>query len=308
MYRGIGVHHVGMGVKNLAVMKSFYQQTLEFNKVWAEIPETEGRMEEMFRRSDAKLSWSMFSQEAGGVIVELVQMANPIPRPIRKDFRYGDIGVAKITIAVSDVEQLYRELKDKVNFCAKPKSAQIPGWGDYHFVYGRDPEGNLIEFISGAKIKVENKFGGARWIGASVTDLERSRAFYQKYLGFDTVVIAPHDSFSGLVDEISGGSQTQVKSCVIANSRGGEMLELFEVLKPRGRSIPLSTYWGDFGYLEICLQCNDIHEMGKYYEKEGLEFLAGPTLGLDKPEYEIWYLYIKDPDGIPAEVVSIVPK
>jgi len=308
MYRGSGIHHVGIGVENLEAMKTFYQGALEFNRVFVEFPEEEHNMDEMFRMPYVKFSGIMFQQEAGGVTVELIQMANPVPRPIRKDFRYGDIGVAKITTAVSDVEQLHRELKDKVNFCAEPKSTAIPGWGDYHFVYGRDPEGNLIEFISSPELPVENKFGGARWIGVSVTDLERSRAFYQKYLGFDTVVINPHDSFSGLVDEVSVGSGTQVRSCVISNSKGGEMLELFEVLKPRGRSIPLSTYWGDFGYLEIAIQCDDIHEMGSYFEKEGMEFLARPTLALDEPDYEGWYLYIKDPDGIPVEVISLVPK
>lgn len=308
MYRGSGIHHVGMGVQNLEAMKAFYQETLEFSKAFAEFPEQEHNMDEVFRMSHVKFKGVMFHQEAGGVIAELIQMTNPVPRPIRKEPRYGDIGVAKITIAVSDVEQLYRELKGKVNFCAKPKLTTVPGWGDYHFVYGRDLEGNLIEFISGPKIQVENRFGGARWIGTSVTDLERSKAFYQKYLGFDTVVINPHSSFSGLVDEVSGGNETQVRSCVISNSKGGGMLELFEVLTPRGRSVPFCAYWGDFGYLEIAIQCDDIHEMGRYFEKEGMEFLSRPTLAIEEPEYEGWYLYIKDPDGIPVEVISLVPK
>lgn len=308
MYRGIGTHHVGIGVNNLEAMKSFYHETLGFNKVFAEFPEKEHDMDEVFRMAHVKFKGIMLSQEAGGVIVELIQMVNPISRPIRNDFRYGDIGVAKIAITVSDVMQLYRKLKGKVNFCAEPRLITIPGWGGYHFAYCRDLEGNLIEFISGPKIKVETRFGGTRWIGVSVTDLERSRAFYQKYLGFDNVVIEPHDSFSGLVDEISGGNKTQVSSCVLANTRGGEMLELFEVLKPRGRSIPFSTYWGDIGYLETAIQCDDIYEMRKYYQQEGLELLSRPTLALDEPEYQGWYLYIRDPDGIPVEVISLVPK
>jgi len=299
-----------MGVRNLATMKAFYQDTLAFSEVFGEFEEVEHEpMHQVFRVSPIIFAGIMFNQKAGGVIVELIQMANPAPRPIRKDFKYGDIGVAKIAIAVRDIEQFYSESKDKITFCSKPKSTNIAGWGDYNFVYCRDPEGNLIEFISSPKIEVRNRFGGARWIGASVTDLERSKEFYQKYLGFDMVVINPHESFSGLLDEISGGSQTQVRSCVIANSRGGEMLELFEVLKPRGRSIPLSTYWGDFGYLEVCLYCDDIHEMAEYCEKEGMEFLSGPEL-VDSgiPGQDAWFMYTKDPDGIPVEWISLVPK
>ena len=47
-----------------------------------------------------------------------------------------------------------------------------------------------------------NGSGGAKWVGVSVTDLERSMAFYQS-VGFDTVVIHPHDRFSGNIDDIN---------------------------------------------------------------------------------------------------------
>jgi catechol 2,3-dioxygenase-like lactoylglutathione lyase family enzyme len=307
MYKGSGVHHVGIGVRSLETMKSFYQDVLEFNKVFDEFAETEHEaMHGVFRMPSVVFKGIMFNQEAGGVFVELIQMTNPVPRAIRKDFRYGDIGVAKITIAVSDVERLYRELKGRLDFCSKPKLAAIPGWGDYRFLYCRDPEGNLIEFISGVNVQVRNRFGGTHWIGVSVTDLQRSKSFYQKYLGFDIVVINNHESFSGLVDEVSGGNQTQVRSCVLANSKGGGMLELFEVLKPRGRSIPFATNWGDFGYLQVCLYCDNIHELADYFEKEGMEFLSGLQL-IDAgiPEHAGSFMYIKDPDGIPVEFMAL---
>jgi catechol 2,3-dioxygenase-like lactoylglutathione lyase family enzyme len=300
MYTGFGIHHVGVGVKNLEIMKLFYQETLGFKNIFMELPVGEyDVMNEMFRTPTAKMGGIMLQQEAGGVIEELAHMENPAPRPIRREPRYSDIGVAKIAIAVSDVELLYKELKDRVNFCAKPKSTKVPRWGDYAFVYGRDPEGNLIEFVSGSRIAVADRYGGSRWIGVSVTDLERSKSFYQKYLGFDTLVVNPHSGFSGLLDEISGSNGTQVRSCILANSRGGEMLELFEFLKPRGRSIPLATYWGDFGYLELCLLCDDIHKTEKHCEKEGLEILCRPV----KEGQQTSFMYIRDPDGIPVELI-----
>jgi catechol 2,3-dioxygenase-like lactoylglutathione lyase family enzyme len=313
MVRGIkGIHHIGMGVRNLQIMKSFYQGALEFKKIFEEFPEHWNPMPEMFRNSDHKVEGGiMFDQEAEGVIIELIQMGIPHPRPIREEIRYGDIGIDKITIAVPDIDQFYREYKDKVNFCFKPKLTKIPGWGEYYFVYCRDPEGNLIEFVSGMKISTDRKFGGLRWVGVSVTDLERSVSFYQKYLGFDTIVIKPHKKFSGLVDEISEFKETKVRSCLLANSRGGGMFELFELLKPRGRSIPFFSLWGDFGYMEVALICDDIHELGKYFEQNGIAFLSKPFfVPLTHPDHtgEGWFLYIKDPDGIPVEVISIVPK
>jgi catechol 2,3-dioxygenase-like lactoylglutathione lyase family enzyme len=307
MYKGQGVHHVGTGVKNLAKMREFYGKTLAFTQVWEVFEETWNPMNDMFRASTHKLDGIMFGQEAGGVIVELIHMAIPLPRPIRKDIRYGDIGVNKTTIAVSNVGKFHKEYKDKMTFCSEPKSTTIPGLGTYEFVFGRDPEGNLIEFFSDAGNEVQGTFGGCRWLGVSVTDLERSKAFYQNHAGFDTVVVEPHEKLSGLVDEVAGARNAQVRSCLLSNSGGGGMLELYELVKPRGRSIPFNARWGDFGYLEVALTCEDIFDTAKELGAAGVDFHSNPT-HIDSPDADAWFLYAKDPDGIPVEIISITPK
>ncbi|UCF56028.1 MAG: VOC family protein [Deltaproteobacteria bacterium] len=297
-----------MGVNNYQAMKAFYQETLEFTNTWEEFPEVWNPMSEVFRTSYHKFGGIMLDQKPGGIVVELIHMSVPHPRPIRKENRYGDIGVNKLTIAVSDVELFYKEMKDKISFCLAPKSTTIPEWGDYNFLYGKDPEGNLIEFVSGEKLQVKERFGGARWLGIGVTDLERSIPFYEKYVGFVSVVVSPHEVFSGLVDEISGSKAAEVRSCLLANPKGGGMVELYELLKPRGRSIPFNTHWGDFGYLEVAVMCDDIHEMARYCEEEGVEFLHRPCFAFEAEDAELWFLYIKDPDGIPVEAVAAMPK
>ncbi len=55
-----------------------------------------------------------------------MQMYKPVGRPIRRDFKYGDLGQGKMSIPVSSVEQMYQELKEKVNFCSKPKQSISP--------------------------------------------------------------------------------------------------------------------------------------------------------------------------------------
>jgi catechol 2,3-dioxygenase-like lactoylglutathione lyase family enzyme len=248
----------------------------------------------------------MFNQEPEGIFLELIQMKEPNPRSIRKDFKYGDIGVAKLTIAVSDVTKLYKEMENTINFCSAPKHVTIPGWGDYNFVYCRDPEGNLLEFTSGKDIHTKDKFGGVIRVGVSVSDLHRSKSFYQQHMDCKKVVIDDHECFSRLIDEISGSSMTKVRSCVLANSKGVGMLELFEVLEPRGRSIPFSTRWGDFGYLQVCFNCDDMSEIATHCEKEGIDLLCEPqVMDTDKPELEGAFLYVKDPDGIPLEFLHI---
>jgi catechol 2,3-dioxygenase-like lactoylglutathione lyase family enzyme len=265
---------------------------------WVELPNA---LPDFFRDQPHVLSASMIMQEEDGIIVELVQMHTPVPRSIRKDIRFGDIGVNKLTTAVADVEEFYAGNRNRLSFVSAPKSATIPQLGEYGFVFARDPEGNLLEFASSSGVKNERMCS----LGVGVTDLERSLGFYQRYLGYDTVVSGPHDGFSGLVDEISGSRGTQVLSCALANSNGGNMLELYEVSRPRGRSVPLNAMWGDFGMLELAHACDDIHTLTEHFLSEGIESIHRPRSTRIKGEATgtYWYVYFRDPDGIPVEVI-----
>ena len=306
MYKATGIDHLGVGVQNMRTMMSFYQDILEFKDMLAEMPEADHKsIQALTRTSPSVFSGMLINRKTGGFAVALYRMTDPAPRHIRSDFKYGDIGVAKITFAVPDVESLYREYKNILAFCSVPKQTEVPGWGEYRFVYCRDPEENLIEFVSGSDMLSTGVSNDMRWIGVSVTDLHRSREFYRKYMGFTTVIIDEHESFSGLVDEISGESRTRVRSCVLASGENGNMLELFEVMEPGGRSIPFSARWGDFGYLQVCISCEDVNEAAASFRKEGIGLMTEPQwFGDSKNENAGMFFYIQDPDGIPVELLS----
>ena len=305
-----GIDHVGIGINNMNDMKSFYYGLLEFTDIFGEMPESDHEpIHGLLRMCPTIHSAIQINQKCGGIAIALFNHVYPKPRPIRKHMRYGDIGVSKITIAVSDLNQFYKEFQGKLNFYSDIHTITIPGWGKHSFVYSRDPEGNFIEFIDGKELSIQNRFGGIRWIGVSVTDLERSMDFYKKYLGFDKTVIDIHECFSGSIDEIAGSSQTEIRSCLLANSKGNGMVEISEFIKPRGRSIPFCTNWGDFGYLQMCLLGNNIRGIEERFTKEDLDIILPPQImEADDPENAgLSFLYTRDPDGIPIEVM-VLPK
>ena len=155
---------------------------------------------------------------------------------------------------------------------------------------------------------MQGALGSIRSVGISVTELGRSIEFYQKYLDFDRIFIEPHESFSGIVGEVSGSNDTQVRSCLLGNSNGFHMLELYGVSKPRGRSIPFHVLWGDYGYLESCCVSEDVLGLARFLMKEGLEFISYPT-AMEVHETDLkgtaWFIYVRDPDGIPVELLEM---
>ena len=131
--------------------------------------------------------------------------------------------------------------------------------------------------------------------------------FYRERLGFDVVVLDTHESFSGLVDEVAGTAGARVRSCLLsAGARGKGMLELFETLSPRGRSIPFSTRWGDFGYLQVAFRCDDIPGIAGELEAAGMDLLCTPKAMAESiPEDPGEFVYVRDPDGIPIEFLFL---
>lgn len=249
----------------------------------------------------------MVSQPVGGIIAELVSMSIPHPRYIRKIKRFGDIGVSKIAFAVGNVKSFYSEYSDRIKFFAEPRSMNLEGWGEYNFVYGRDAEGNLLEFVAAPKLGVTGPWGGACWLGVAVTDLDRSLDFWRS-VAFDEILVEPHEKLSGLVDEVADARETRVRSCLLRNSGGGGMLELYECVKPRGRSIPFNTTWGDFGYFEVCLETENFHEMAQQIREMKLDVLHSPCLAFDLEDRQYWFEYIQDPDGIVLEIIGVILK
>lgn len=161
MSRVSGVDHAGIGVKNWEAMKSFYMEVMGFSNVLGEMPEDDHEpIHALLRTSPTIHSAVHLSHPAGGISVALFRMTTPVSRPIRGDFRYGDIGLSKITMSVSDVDQMYRDSVKSVNFCSEPRSVTIPGFDEHRFVYCKDPEGNLIELLSGPLMPTGSSLGG----------------------------------------------------------------------------------------------------------------------------------------------------
>jgi catechol 2,3-dioxygenase-like lactoylglutathione lyase family enzyme len=302
----LGLDHVGLGVRDMRKMAAFYADVFGMQAVATMPEEDHPAIRGLLRSPAAVHSSSLLAGRPGALTLALFQAVEPPPRPIRADPRYGDIGVAKLTFLVDDLPAFCRANAGALHLRSSARVAALPGWDEYRFVYACDAEGNLIELVLAA-----NGVAGAGPVlcsaGVAVTDLERSLDFYRYVVGLDRLIVPPHEHFSGLLDEVTGVSDTSLRSCLLGSSKGRGMLELVEMTSPRGRSIPLGTQWGDFGYLQLCMYGTQGSRLAAQVKAENLDVLL-PLQTIDDPAFPAEFMYLRDPDGIPVEVLVYPPE
>ena len=135
-----GVHHVNLAVEDIELMKDFYRDALGFTEVvaveWG--PDDVACLITGVKRSSAKVAML----KCDNLIVELIQYVKP-------ETRIGDRcepftrGYTHICLEVTDIDAEYERLSAHgMTFHSPPPPREDR---DFRAIYGRDPEGNLIE-------------------------------------------------------------------------------------------------------------------------------------------------------------------
>lgn len=126
-------------------------------------------------------------------------------------------------------------------------------------------------------------------VALSVSDLDRSIAFYRENFDFEVrhVIDSPPEKRLGDIVGMPGASAR------IAHLYCGEfMLELFEYRDPRGRPEPADRTQADHGLIHIGFRSRDIHADVRRLRERGVAFFGDPV------EYRpgVWVVYFHGPD------------
>jgi catechol 2,3-dioxygenase-like lactoylglutathione lyase family enzyme len=136
-----GVHHVAISTPDIERLKNFYVDQLGFESV-AELEWPKGtKMSDTIQNlenSSAKLAMLRI----GNAYVELFQYSSPQPAPVNPARPVCDHGITHICLDVTGVDAEYERLK-----AAGMEFHSEPQWvsDDCKTVYGRDPDGNVVE-------------------------------------------------------------------------------------------------------------------------------------------------------------------
>lgn len=135
-----GIHHVGIHVRDLDRMIRFYQDAFGFELVGETFGwENDDKLDKIIDVPRSAARGAMM--RAGNCHVELFQFSAPEPESTRP-LRPYDKGYTHFCIDVTDIEEEYKRLSALGMTFGHPEPIDM---GHVKTIYGRDPEGNVIE-------------------------------------------------------------------------------------------------------------------------------------------------------------------
>lgn len=140
---------------------------------------------------------------------------------------------------------------------------------------------------------------GTNHTSFTVTDLDRTIAFFRDALGFEVTSKAPRDKKA--IQSITGVAGGDV---MIAFVRGaGHSIELIEYLAPADRSVNVSRPC-DVGFVHVAYDVDDVDAAVAASIPHGFEPVGDITV-IDKgPNAGNRVVYLRDPDGISIEFIE----
>jgi catechol 2,3-dioxygenase-like lactoylglutathione lyase family enzyme len=136
---------------------------------------------------------------------------------------------------------------------------------------------------------------GVHHVGITVSDLERSIAFYTK-LGFQ-LLFSPLSYSGKQLDKALNVEGTKLRSALL-KANDGTMVEMLQYLEPKGRLNKGRNY--DTGKLHIAFRVPDIERAFTEFKKTA-HFNSKPLTVEEGPLKGIKFVYFADPDGITLE-------
>ena len=140
-------------------------------------------------------------------------------------------------------------------------------------------------------------------LGLTVSDMDRSVAFYSGVLGFEPVADV----------EVAGPAYEQLtgvfgmRARVVTMQLGAERIELTEYLTPRGRAAPGDSRSNDAWFQHVAIITSDIDQAYLWLRRHRVQHVSTGPQRL--PDWNpnaggIVAFYFRDPDGHPLEILQ----
>ena len=308
-----GIQQVGIGVENFGQAWKWYIDMFQMDIKMLEDDTVAEKMLPYTGNSPQKRHACVAINLQGGGGFEIWQYSERKPQPIGFDIRVADLGVFVAKLRCYDIKAFHQQLSAKYDKVGPIATA--PDGCQTFFI--EDPFGNYFQAVEEVTVCVKTGFpsGGVAGMMVGVTDVEKALVVYQDILGFDTIVYDKTGVFEDLAF-LRGGEQRyrrvllknkQPRKGPFANLLGPGSIELVVALDRQPRRIFDGRYWGDPGFIQICMDTVNMRELETYCQSKGFPFTVDSCAGqtqFDMGDASGHFTYIEDPDGTLIEFVE----
>jgi len=140
---------------------------------------------------------------------------------------------------------------------------------------------------------------GLHHTGYTVSDLDRSVAFYGDLLGCE--VIATQEKEGGYLAAIVGYPDAHVRMAHLRVPGSEHVIELFEYMAPQGGKADVEPR--NVGASHLCFVVDDLRALYERLRGRGIASFVSPPVDVDTGiNRGALGLYLRDPDGITVEL------
>jgi catechol 2,3-dioxygenase-like lactoylglutathione lyase family enzyme len=140
---------------------------------------------------------------------------------------------------------------------------------------------------------------GLHHTGYTVSDLDRSVAFYRDLLGCE--VLVEQEKEGGYLAAIVGYPDAHVRMAHLRVPGAEHVIELFEYLTPAGTRADVEPR--NVGASHLCFLVDDLPALYEQLREKGVDSFVSPPVEVDTGVNKGGYaLYLRDPDGISVEL------
>jgi catechol 2,3-dioxygenase-like lactoylglutathione lyase family enzyme len=138
--------------------------------------------------------------------------------------------------------------------------------------------------------------------GITVSNLQRSLAFWQDVLGFE--YSHTRHQKGKIAEEITSVAGAEIKLAVV-KAPGGHKIELLEYLAPAGRKKHVDLRPCDVGHVHVALSVDDLNPVLQKISASGWKAAGQPQMLTTGPNAGKRVVYVRDPDGTTIEFMEL---
>ncbi len=306
-----GIQQVGIGVEDMNEAWAWYRKQFGMDvPIFTDAGEASFMARYTGGKGRQRVAVLATSMHGGGAF-EVWQFTDRDPASPAEPVNLGDLGIYAVILKARDLKRSFVLHSNGGVTLSKSPVADPAGVFCYLV---RDPYGNVFRVEENGEVfhRTEHSAGGVKGVLIGVSDIDKSVELYADILGYKKVIFdktAVFDDFAPLP-----GGKGRFRRVRLEHSErdtggfsqllGTSYVELLQGLEMTPKKIFDNRYWGDKGFIHLCLDVRGMDSLKTDCENAGFPFTVDSNDTFEMGDANGRFAYTEDPDGTLIELVE----